>query len=98
MFVGNIDHLDRHALEKARKAESEERSHREGPGKKREENGFGLPAVRQAAAIEVRCDLIGQSWIVIRKTERRKNGEQYEQHFGKTRIQVGPLRSLIQRS
>ena len=81
LFVGDIDHLEGHALEKAREAKGEERSHRKSAGKKREENGFGLPAVGEAAAVEMRRELIGQARIVIRETERRKNGEQDEQQF-----------------
>jgi hypothetical protein len=85
-------------LEKAREAEGEKRSHRKSSRKKREENWPRLPAIGKAAGVEVRRELIGQTRIVIRKTDRRKNGEEYEQHFGKTRIQVDLLRSAIQRS
>src|SRR5580658_4420624 len=95
LFVGEIDHLDWHALEKARETKSEKRGDRKRAGKKREENGFGLPAVGKAAAVEVRGELIGKPRIVVRKTDRDKGGEQREQHFGKARIQIGPLPSLI---
>jgi hypothetical protein len=64
-----------------REAQSEERGHRQSAGKKREKNGFGLPAVGKAAAVEVRRELIGLPRIIVRKTDHRKDGEQDEQHF-----------------
>lgn len=88
LFVGEIDQLEGHALEQAREPEGEERRQRQRAGKKREENGFGLPAVGKAAHVEARSKLIGQPRIVVRKADRRKNGEQDEQHFGQARIGV----------
>lgn len=81
-FVRNIDQLGGDTLEDLRHAEAENRGHHQGSDEKSEEHCFGLPAVRNAAAVEVRCDLIGQPWIARRKIKRRKNGEQHKQHFG----------------
>jgi hypothetical protein len=82
LFVGEMDHLERAASKNAGQAKHEQRGNQYGADEKSEKNRFGLPAIREAAAVEVRSELIGQPRIVVRKTAHRKDGDHDEQHFG----------------
>src|ERR1700723_2634753 len=97
-FVGEVDQFGRQTFKDPWHAECEDSRKHDGADEECKKHRLRLPSVGNATTVEVGRDRVRQSLVAGRKIDRRKDGEQREQHFGKARIQVRCLRSMIQPS
>jgi len=84
LFVWEIDEFGWETLKDARHAKCEDRGHHDGADEECEEHRFGLPAVGDAATVEMRRDLVGQLRVARRKINSRENREHDENAFGQS--------------
>lgn len=91
LFVRKIDELGGDALKNAGNAKGHDRGYHDGANEECEKHRFRLPAIRDAAAVEVGCDSFRQLRVAGRKIDRRENGEHDENTSGQSRTLHGVL-------
>lgn len=87
-FVRKIDVLRRQYHDQARDTESDHSGKSTYSNQKTEKGGFGLPAVRHAARVEVRSHYFRQLRVQGRKIKSRAHREHKEHEFGQPRTQA----------
>ncbi len=91
LFIWKIDELGGDAFKNAGDAKRHDRGYRDGANEECEKHRFRLPAVRDAAAIEVGRDSLRQLRVAGRKIDRREDSEHDENTSGQSRILHGVL-------
>jgi hypothetical protein len=86
LFIWKMDELGGDAFKNAGDAKRDDRGYRDGANEECEKHRFRLPAVRDAAAVEMGRDSFRQLRIAERKIDRRENSEHDENISGQSRI------------